>query len=121
MNISFTTFEKVTMQDKSFAHDLLGMYIGELEDYLRQLPGIVAAKDINAYRFLNHKVRSLVNTLEAQFLLEAQANLQQQLIKGSSDEIIGELQQKLTNLTIELIKLLEERKKYYAEFNNQPA
>lgn len=121
MNVSFTTFEKVTMNDKAFAHDLLGMYIGELEDYLQQLPGILMSKDIGAYRFLNHKVRSMVNTLEATFLLEAQSHLQQQLTKGAPPQEIGELQQKLVILTNQLIKALEERKKYYAKFNNQLA
>ena len=121
MNVSFTTFEKVTMNDKSFAHDLLVMYIGELEDYLHQLPGILSSKDIGSYRFLNHKVRSMLNTLEATFLLEAQSDLQQQLIKGVSPHELAKLQQNLVSLTNQLIKVLEERKNYYAKFNNQLA
>jgi HPt (histidine-containing phosphotransfer) domain-containing protein len=121
MNLPFTIFEKVTMNDKSFALDLLDMYIGELEDYLQQLPGIVSAKDMGAYRFLNHKVRSMINTLEATLLLEAQSNLQQQLAKGAPQQDISEMQQKLVGLTRQLIKILEERKKYYAKLDNHLA
>jgi hypothetical protein len=121
MNVSFTTFEKVTMNDKSFAYDLLVIYIGELKDYLQQLVPIIAARDVGAYRFLNHKVRSTVNTLEASSLLEAQVNLQQQMAKGASQQEINELHQKLVSIVNQLITALEERKKYYAEFDNQPA
>lgn len=121
MNVSFTTFDKVTMNNTAFAYDLLGMYIGELKDYLVQIAPIVAARDVGAYRFLNHKVRSMVNTLEASFLLEAQANLQQQITKGASQQEINELHQKLVGIVNQLIKVLEEKKKHYAEFDNQPA
>lgn len=120
MEISFNTFEKVTMQDTNFAYDLLGMYISELEEYLQQLPDIVDRKDVSAYRFLNHKIRSLVNTLEVSFLLEAQTNLLHRLIKGAPEQEIGEYRQNLEDLTRRLIDVLKERRNYYAEFNNQP-
>ncbi len=108
------------MQDKAFAHDLLGMYLGELEDYIRQIPEIVGAKNVNAYRFLNHKVKSMINTLEAVPVLEAQAELQRHLTKGTVEQI-NTAQQQLMDLIHQLIKILEERKRYYAQFNNQLA
>lgn len=109
------------MQDKSFAHDLLGMYIVELEDYLQQLPDIISQKDVAAYRFLNHKVRSLINTLEAFFLLDAQTHLLHQLNKNENTQDIAASQQQLEKQTRELIQILTDKQKYYAELNNQVA
>ncbi|MCS6969150.1 MAG: hypothetical protein RMJ44_10485 [Cytophagales bacterium] len=121
MNLDFAKLEKVTMYDKAFAYELLGMYIGELKEYLQQIKAIVYARDLKNYRFLNHKIRSMLNTLEAEFLLSAQVNLQNLLLKEASAEELQTSLENLMELGEHLSNLLETRRQYYAGLIDQPA
>lgn len=86
MQINFENFDKLTMGDADFAHDLLQIYIKELEEYLTEVDEFLHDKDLPKFRLKNHDLRTVVKTLSMDNVIELQEKLKMSVTRNVPKE-----------------------------------
>ena len=106
MPINFENFEKLTMGDTDFAHDLLQIYIKELEEYEKEVSNFLKEKDLPKFRLRNHDLRTVVKTLSLDSVIELQEKLKLSVTRNVPKEDLekqgNEMKSILQNAVVEL-------------------
>jgi HPt (histidine-containing phosphotransfer) domain-containing protein len=111
MQLTYKKFAEVTLGDREFAIELLGLYAGQFEEYIVELSEAVEAEDWEKLRFINHKVKSSLVTLEAEDFLLKQAALVRTVrteTPPKRSEILKELAADCRSIIKELHRYAEE-------------
>ena len=96
MQIQFDKFNALTMGDKDFGQELAAAYIEQFEEYITELEECFKTADTERISFLNHKIKSVIVTLQ----MDETRQKQLQLAKAT--------QENQETKRVELLKILQE-------------
>jgi HPt (histidine-containing phosphotransfer) domain-containing protein len=109
MQINFENFDKLTMGDSEFAHDLLQIYIRELEEYVGEVEEFLLDKDLPKFRLRNHDLRTIVKTLSLDQITELQEKLKSSVARNFSQEQLVAQVAEMKSILREAISALKEK------------
>ncbi|MCU0390104.1 MAG: hypothetical protein MUE81_03225 [Thermoflexibacter sp.] len=109
MQINFENFDKLTMGDSEFAHDLLQIYIRELEEYVGEVEEFLLDKDLPKFRLKNHDLRTIVKTLSLDQITELQEKLKSSVARNFSQEQLVAQVAEMKSILHEAISALKEK------------